>query len=473
MLNTNDINQLKAIVDGGFCSGCGACALTLNTKMHLNSYGEFNPDLDRIKDGNAHLRPELPSVCPFLSPELNEDVLARPLFESDCNFDSQIGFYHSIYAGFVKEGSYRENGTSGGMGTWLGAELLRLGEIDGVIHVKPVNERSDGEPYFAYAISRSVEEVNTGAKTRYHVVEISEVMNIVRESPGRYLFIGVPCFSKAVRRLQRVDPLIAERIKYVASLICGHLKSVHWTLSLAWGAGIHPNDLAAFQYRTKGPDIPARAYVFTATPKNDSPLIKNSASVVGGKFNAGALMLNACDYCDDVVGETADITIGDAWISKYEVDSGGTNLLIIRNSHISQIVANAQNDGRLFLNQVLAEEAAQSQSGGFRHRREGLSYRLEKAKAEGRWTPEKRVKPGDFDISRARKNIYDARIQVAKISRQAFKDSLVANNYDVYLNKMEPLVKKLRFMELRNSFFRSLINRITRIVLKFKRRIFN
>jgi coenzyme F420-reducing hydrogenase beta subunit len=371
----------------------------------------------------------------------------------------------------VKQNDFRTSGTSGGMGTWIGAELLRRGMIDGVIHAKAVDASQTDGAFFKYEISRTEDSIREGAKTRYHVLEMSDVMAEVRERPGRYLFIGVPCFCKAVRRLQKVDSVINERISYVVSLVCGHYKSLNWTRSLAWGAGVHPHDLAAFQYRTKGPDIPARAYVFRATAKDGNTVQKDSAEVVGGKFNAGAMMLNACDYCDDVVGETADLTIGDAWLPQFDINQGGTNLLIVRNREIEDVLKLAKEQDRISLEVISAKEAIDSQSGGFRQRREGLSYRLLKAQKEERWVPVKRIEPGSIALSGARRRIYDERVRCASLSRESFKVALEKDDYGYYTRTMGEAFKRLRTIELRSSFFRILKGRIERILQKLKLKI--
>ncbi len=459
--------QLKTIgqvVDGGYCVGCGACAYAGGFKMQLNQYGEYVPQGASDRAHNAD--DPLQIVCPSLQPQLNEDVLAAPLFAEHCEHDSKIGYYCELFGGYVAEGAYRENGTSGGFGTWIGSELLRLGLIDGVIHVKPQQTQDADEPLFRYAISRDEAEIVGGAKTRYHVVEFSGVLEEVRQTEGRYLFVGVPCMCKAIRRIQRMDQVIADRIVFVASLVCGHLKSTNWTKSLAWSQGIEPKDLAAFQYRTKSPEIPARAYVFRATPRQSSlPVIQqDSAAVPGGKYNSGALMLNACDYCDDVVGETSDITIGDAWLPRFEADNRGTNLLVVRNPKLRDLLCSAADSGRVQLSRISAKEAANSQSGGFRHRREGLSYRLAVAEAQGIPYPIKRVKPNEFRISRLRKRVYDARREVVVQSRIYFQAAIANSDFSIYAKAMNPLVSHLRRLEYRSIFFRALTNRLTRLL---------
>lgn len=459
------IKNLEDVVAGEYCVGCGACSYVSKCGMSLNEFGEYIPDIKRLMQSDKKLIEMAELACPSLNPEQNEDVLGGELFGEEATFNDHLGFIQETYAGYAIEGEYRENGTSGGMVTWVASELFRLGLIDGVIHVHEFNRQRTEDPFFSYGISRTLTEIKSGAKTRYHVVEMSAVLDSINDIDGRFLFVGVPCLSKAVRRLQKMDSSLVDKIPFVVSLVCGHLKSVNWSLSLAWGAGIHPKDAQKIQYRTKGEGIPARAYVYRAGDKNEKYVQKDSASVVGGKFNVGAMMLPACDYCDDVVGETSDLTIGDAWIPRFDVDSGGTNLLLVRNTVIHTLLKNALSEKRIVLEKISTEEAINSQEGGFRQRREGLSHRLEREILKGNKVPKKRVSAGQFKLSNIRKKIYDGRSEVTIESRDAFLTAMNSDDYSVYSKKMEKKLNRLRLTELRSSFFRLAFKKIKRIIL--------
>lgn len=460
------ITNLQDVKKGGYCVGCGACTAMSNGSMTINSFGEYEPSLPLVQLGDRSS--PAAQVCPFLNPDENETVIGKRLFGDDGTFHGGIGWNLRCFGGHVVEGDFRKNGTSGGMGTWLPNEMLRLNKIDAVIHVRQCDRQSTDEPYYRYAVSRTHGDILKGSKTKYHVVELSEVMSEVRSTPGRYLFTGVPCMCKAVRRLQQVDPVLRDRIVYVVSLVCGHLKSIHWTQSLAWSHGVHPDALGSLQYRTKTPDAPARAYIFTAQDKTSSEsIVRNSATVPGGKYNAGALSLRACDYCDDVVGETADVSIGDAWLPRFEIDDDGNNLLIVRRRDLLDVIDQAKAEGRIKLTEISADEATDSQSGGFRQRREGLSYRLAKLSANGIAGPIKRVNEGDFKISRLRRKVYDQRMQVAVRSRELFRAALDEDSFAIYSDGMKPLLKRLRRLEVQSIFFRASKNKLSRIVRKF------
>lgn len=457
------ISELGKIVDFGYCSGCGACTYNSDISMQLNEFGEYIP---KFAEG-VELSPSLDRICPFLSPDLNENFLAEERFGSSATFHPEIGYYRRAFGAFVKEKDFRNKGTSGGIGTWLGVELFKLGLIDGVIHAKRSIRENEDDPFFKYGISKDVQSIREGARTRYHVLEMSDVLEQVKTTPGRYLFIGVPCFCKALRRIQRFDPIISERIPYVISLVCGHYKSMHWSLSLGWAVGIPPDEMSEIDYRIKGPNIPSRSYVFRAKGGMNNVVECESGKVVGGKFNSGAMMLKACEYCDDVVGETADLTIGDAWLPKFDIHNGGTNLLVTRNPEIEEIILKANTEDRIDLREISADEAARSQSGGFRQRREGLAYRLWKAEQDDVWVPEKRVRPERKNIGKLRRKIYDERSRVAAISKLAFKDALANRSYFDYSNSMKKAFGRLRQLEICSSFLRIVYGKLERFLRKY------
>ena len=461
-------DNIHKVLDANCCIGCGACAYVSKGNMKLNRFGEYIPDLERSQDLFLNNEAVNTKVCPFLSPELNEDILGENLFHASPHFNNKIGYYWDCFGAYVKSPDIRNNSTSGGFGTWLGLKLLNLGLIDGVIHAKEVGPKSNNGALFKYQISRDIESIRAGAKTRYHVLEMSGVLKEIRESEGRFLFIGVPCFVKSIRRIQKTDDIIKEKIPFAVSLVCGHYKSINWTRSLAWGAGISPKDLSQFQYRTKGDKIDPRAYVFRAISYDGSEIQKDSANIVGGKFNGGAMMPNACNYCDDVVGETADITIGDAWLPKFDTNKGGTNLLIIRNKKIYDIILESEKLGEVFLEKISCEEAIESQSGGFRQRGEGLSYRLSLAKKKGFWAPQKRIKEGQIKLSFLRKLIYRQRMLCSSLSRRIFPVAIDSNNYDIYKEKLRKHFLYLRALEIISSFRGSLFVKIKRRLIRIK-----
>jgi len=129
-----------------------------------------------------------------------------------------------------------------------------------------------------------------------------------------------------------------------------------------------------------------------------------------GDWGAGFFQNSACNWCDDVLAETADIAFGDAWVEPYSSDWRGTNVVITRRPELRAILDEAVAAKRLELHEVDADYIANTQAAGLRQRREGLSYRLIWRRRGIR--PRKRVGPS-ADLPRQRKLIYRMRYGIS------------------------------------------------------------
>jgi hypothetical protein len=69
-----------------------------------------------------------------------------------------------------------------------------------------------------------------------------------------------------------------------------------------------------------------------------------------------------------------------------------------------------------------------TQASGFRHRREGLSYRLAVAQERNEWHPPKRTKPSKAGMGNKRKKMYRLRYDLSMQSHGAFLDAKVKND---------------------------------------------
>jgi coenzyme F420-reducing hydrogenase beta subunit len=439
---TDAVGLAETVIAGGYCVGCGACVVTSGSPMRLRwtSLGHYEAfeshDASAFGDHNR-----LQAVCPFGALAPDEDLLAAELYPQ-ASPDAEIGRHLAAYAGHVAESQHRDRGSSGGMASWIATELLRTGAADAILHVLPRVPDTQDERLFAYGISTTPEQVAAGAKSRYYPVELSSVMRTVRSHPARYVVVGVPCFIKAVRLLARQDPLIAERVSCCIALVCGHLKSGRFAESLAWQAGVPPGDLEAIDFRHKLPDRPANQYGISvvrrgALPDQD-PLVRPMRGLVGADWGMGFFKLKACDYCDDVLGELADIAVGDAWLPEYVPDPAGTNIVVVRRPDLAGLVSKAIAAGRLSMRSIGPETVAASQRGGLRHRRDGLAYRLWLQDRHGRWRPPKRVRPAAG--RRRQRRVFAARIALMELSHVAYEQARRERSLEIFIERMrEPM----------------------------------
>jgi coenzyme F420-reducing hydrogenase beta subunit len=367
-------------------------------------------------------------ICPFSPAAENEDSIALRHFGDSSSADPSLGRFEAAYVGSAVEGSFRNQGSSGGLTSWVAAQLLRTGIVDGVVHVAP-DDPASGR-LFAYRISRSAGDLLAGAKSRYYPVELSGALREIRATPGRYAIIGIPCFIKAIRLLQRADPVIQDRVTHTLGLFCGHMKSAALVESFAWQSATEVARVRALDYRAKDEARPANWYRAHLDLDDGSEREKDWWHLVDGDWGAGFFQNSACDWCDDVVAETADIAFGDAWVEPYSSDGRGTNVVIARTREMKAILEDGRVSGALELEPVTAGFVIATQAAGLRHRREGLAYRLSWRNRHPR--PGKRVAPSTA-LPLRRKIVFRLRHHIAVWSHRIFRAARATGIHGLYL----------------------------------------
>jgi hypothetical protein len=238
---------------------------------------------------------------------------------------------------------------------------------------------------------------------------------------------------------------------------------------LAWQCGVKPDKLLAVDFRKKLPGRKANRYGIEVLGLQDDQVVTSIRPVdelYGNNWGMGFFKYKACDYCDDVVAEVADVAVGDAWLPQYVRDSQGTNVIIVRHPIIHHIIEQAVAEGRLKLDVLDAGEVAQSQAAGFRHRRDGLAYRLYLTDQQGEWRPPKRVQPNRRGLTHNLNKIQSLRILLSAESHSAFKDALVADDFSVFVQKMDPLVRQYQQLYRQLPLYRKFIGIIRRFAAR-------
>lgn len=429
------------VIKNNYCIGCGACSSVKNSpfKMHLNDFGIMTAyPVKKLSDSNVKVL----RICPFSNHSKNEDELSNIFFPEIENKDTKIGKYLACFSGYIKEHQFREKGSSGGFGKWLGYILLKENMIDYFIQVAPNQTNDSKKPLFNYAIFSNKDDVINGSKSSYYPVTLDSIIKTIKETNGRYAITGVPCFIKTIRLISVEDEIFKKRIIYTIGIVCGAMKSANQSKMIGWQLGVRPENLVSIDFRRKHKDRPASNKIYQVWSNLDSIERYNDASKIFGTDWCGFFHPKACDFCDDLVGETADISMGDAWLPQFVNDPNGTSIIVIRNKDILQLFNRYKSLNKLKIDSLQAEDVAKSQEGGFRHRREALSFRIAKKELSNNWYPQKRIKANQYEISKKRKQIYSMREEIAKQSHISFLKALDNNQLNIFKEEMIPLVKR-------------------------------
>lgn len=432
--------RIEDVVGRGLCVGCGACSVATGGKVRitLRPTGVYGADL---ADADAQSVRLASSVCPFSDEAPNEDALDAPTAAGRAlPHDEHVGRHGRVFAG--RRTTDLLDSSSGGLTSWLLGALLTSGEVDSVIHVA---RSDDGDGLFGYVISTSLEQAETRKKSYYTAPTLAGVLEQAVASDQRHALVGVPCFIKAARALREKDPAVAAALPVLVGLVCGHLKSRYFAESLAWQAGVSPDRLTGFDFRVKNPTRPVNRYDYAAWANGRSePVVREVASTLDGSWGTGAFQPGACDFCDDVFAETADVVFGDAWLPQYTDEWRGTNVVVTRNPTIDAIFDAGVERGEIEIDSLTVDDAIASQGGNFRHRRDGLAVRLADDIEAGLPVPRKRVQPDRQRVTAARVEVIRRRRAMSSLSLRAFAEARERGDFELYAAPMRRAIAASR-----------------------------
>ena len=447
----------QAMVRAGRCIGCGGCVAQSEAGaavMRFDAYGQLKPSGSRAWNRNAGSI--VGKTCPFSSDAADEDELASALFPDAPAHDPATGRHVTAYVGHVIEGDYRQQGSSGGLVSWMASELLRSGRVDAVAHVHACEDPEASGRLFEYRLSRTEAEVRAGAGSRYYPVEMSGVLRTMLDQPGRYAIVGIPCFVKAVQLMRRCHPRLRERIACTIGLFCGHMKSARFAESLAWQMGVDAREVQRIDFRKKHPDRPANWYHAAIALKNGEARGHDWWPLVDGDWGAGFFMDSACNSCDDVMAETADVSFGDAWVEPYASSWQGHNVVVVRTPDLDALLREASDAGRIDLTPVDAVFVAATQAAGLRQRREGLAFRLARCSDP----PRKRVQPDALAPTPQRRRIYALRASISRWSHRMFRIARALRIRAIYLLWARAALTIYHAFAYRRGRLGALVNRL-------------
>lgn len=343
------LRGLARIVDSGLCHRCGSCVGICPTKV-LGLDAEAYPTVAQLSactDCDLCVK-----VCPgeeFPYAEAHQQVFGTPgnLLETHGHFDRGV----IAHAG---DSELRTNSTSGGLVSALLIDLLEHQEIDGaVIIASDTNELWKGRPM----VARTKAEILAAAKSKYAISPTNVCLQEIRERPGRYAVVGLPCQIHGIVKACALDARVRERIVVTIGLYC-HAAIEHQAFRVIW---------ESLGERTKGAKrFISRIGKHPGTPHlelSDGSLYPVYFGEKRGYRPSSIEVINIlyrlftparCLTCFDASAEFADIAVGDPWMAPPEDDVDffqGWSFGLVRSER-----------GRAIYDQAVARGAIQSRT---------------------------------------------------------------------------------------------------------------
>lgn len=451
-------NVVESTVEQNQCCGCGVCAGLCPSgalKMEFNRYGEYNPvALEGHCKESCNLCQQ---ICPFSSQIPDEDYMADRLWghtPKPMKKDSSLGFFLDCYVGFAGTGDIREKGASGGLATWTLQRLLELGEVDAAICVSP---SSGGDKLFEFVICTSSQEIAECSKSCYYPVELSEILRVLCVTEGTYAVVALPCVIKSLRQACILKPELNRKLKYFLGLVCGQQKSKYFAEYICSLGGGDPEKLRQVHFRVKSLDRPASDYGLKFECSDGYENIVYWTEGMSDVWCQRYFTINACNYCDDLFAELADVSFMDAWLPEYTSDFRGTNIVLLRDKKLNELLLSAAEAGEITLKPIEKHSVVQSQQGALQFKREHIQERLYLAKTRHGLDLSKRIPPmkpknaGSYLRLRLQENLW-------KKSKEAFlHQKNTGAGLEVFDKRMRPYCSALKAYDTLRRFFRRIV----------------
>ena len=302
--------------------------------------------------------------CP--GSEVNFDELNFKIFGQKPK-NTLLGNYLQCYVGHSTDEGIRYNSSSGGVVTQLLIYALDTHLIDGALVVRMSKEKPLEPEVF---IARTKDEITSSSKSKYCPVSIDAGLAEILRENGRFAVVGLPCHIQGIRKAQLVDKRLSEKIVFIIGLFCARETSFEGTRFFLKSIKAPISAIKQIDYRGKG--WPGG---MTITFKNGAEKFIPFAeyrTILGSLF----FTPQRCFLCCDPLNELADISVGDAWLSKFSNDTYGKSMLISRTKGMEETLKHAILDNTIKLNQLKPQEVISSQRKLLRFKKEELCNRF-------------------------------------------------------------------------------------------------
>ena len=338
------------------CVGCGACVGACPSHHLAIEYNENN--LLRVKelDNNCSDRCNMClSVCPFSNESRNEDTLSHNLYADVPSISrrEECGYYLNSYVGYHPCLERRMDSASGGLTTYVLEHLLESHQVDAAM---VVGHREGDKPYYTFTLCRNVEEVRQCTRSAYYAVHAGDALRelVADKQLKSVVIVALPCLCKAIRNACMENAILRRKVKYIIGLVCGQQKTHNFATFLGKKSGV--DNLQGIDFRTKKVGRPNSDFGVKLKEVEKGKEITFSSFAKDWSFKL--FTVQACNYCDDVFAETADMVVMDAWLPEYGHSDKGENLIITRNQELDDIVSNIPEIKTIDVSRVIQSQAS-------------------------------------------------------------------------------------------------------------------
>lgn len=272
------------------------------------------------------------------------DSRAKTIFGEETRFHQMLGHYRGLFKGYSLNQVIRYHCASGGCLSQFLIWLLEKDLIDGAV-VTGYHKENPMEP--RVYIARTREAILGGKSSKYCVVSMNGIATEIKQIPGRYVVVGLPCHIHAFRKYCSVDKKVGEQVLGFFAIFCSGNKNKDSQDFLLWRYGIDKERMKSFTYRDNG--CLGSMYF---RDEDGNTIGKPIAYLDYFREMRSYFSIPRCYVCSDFFGELADIAFGDLNDGGPTDDPIGINSLITRSEKWHRLLVQCAEEGKMELSEI-------------------------------------------------------------------------------------------------------------------------
>lgn len=331
--------MVKNVEALGKCSQCGVCQLVCKNVELLETKVLDSMDTEEVSNRDYSVKVKRPELCDKCTQKRCLEVCVANHREAlpGADADFEAGSIEEVFVGHAIDRRIQKKAASGGFITSFVEYLLEEGEVDGAI----LAERNPDNPkYGRFRVYTNGEDVARAASSIYSMIPLqNEICSFLRKNKEKkFVFVGRPCQIEAIERAKKVLPNLRDSISLNISVFCAWSISQNGVDYLTRMSGVSRKDkILDMNYRSGV--WPGNFSLETSSGSKNFPF--HRADHFKGVYYYPTLtsfIPKECTRCDDVLANSADIAVGDAWYLGFEPKSHGFSLVVCRTSKAQDLL---------------------------------------------------------------------------------------------------------------------------------------
>jgi len=247
----------------------------------------------------------------------NEDGYFSSGYET--RTDPRLGYlgpYQSAYAAYASDLAIRQKAASGGVATSLLKFALANDRVDGVALCR--SQFAKGQIGYEFKIVTDPLEIPHFGSSSYFNIPLEKHRAELEAFAGRLAILSLPCHTSILRSYA------LKNVAYLFSLFCGHNNEADLIRFFLDKEGLKTDQIKSMKIE--------RTYLGGSVKLG--MLDETERRVHFRHFNVyrslGLYAKAMCRYCDDHLGATSDISIGDIFTEEYRQKSIKHSAVLVR-----------------------------------------------------------------------------------------------------------------------------------------------